>query len=124
MKARLSIRNLSSKIGCSAVITAILTFTPQVTLATDSQFSDKAIALIQSCDENQVSGFATLKERVSEEGVKQIDVYMRVEGLTDGKHAVHIHETASCQPCGSAGGHFDPGNFGMTNPDANHPFHA
>jgi Cu-Zn family superoxide dismutase len=26
-------------------------------------------------------------------------------------------------PFGGAGGHFDPGPFGMSNPDANHPFH-
>jgi Cu-Zn family superoxide dismutase len=26
-------------------------------------------------------------------------------------------------PFGGAGGHFDPGPFGNSNPDANHPFH-
>lgn len=90
----------------------------------DSQFSEKAVAQFQSCDENPISGFATLKEQASEEGVKEIDVYMQVNGLSEGKHAVHIHQTASCAPCGSAAGHFDPGNFGMTNPDANHPYHS
>lgn len=90
----------------------------------DSAFSVKAVAEIQSCDDSDIYGFATLKERATSEGVKQVDVYMQVDGLTLGKHAVHIHETASCIPCGSAGGHFDPGNFGMTNPDANHPFHS
>jgi len=45
--------------------------------------------------------------------------------LVPGKHAVHIHEKADCSgefKC--AGGHFDPGPAGNTDPDVNHPFHA
>ncbi len=45
--------------------------------------------------------------------------------LVPGKHAVHIHAKASCEggmKC--AGGHFDPGPSGNTDPDMNHPFHA
>lgn len=45
--------------------------------------------------------------------------------LTPGLHAVHIHEKASCEggfKC--AGGHFDPGPAGDTDPDVNHPYHA
>lgn len=45
--------------------------------------------------------------------------------LTPGLHAVHIHEKADCSgefKC--AGGHFDPGPAGNTDPDVNHPFHA
>ncbi len=45
-------------------------------------------------------------------------------GLLPGKHAVHIHETASCEPCSAAGGHFDPGPHSNSNPDGNHPFHS
>ena len=51
---------------------------------------------------------------------------MEVSGLTDGVHAVHIHETAACEPCSAAKGHHDPGPFGKSTPDApdfNHPFH-
>jgi len=47
------------------------------------------------------------------------------EKLVPGLHAVHIHEKASCEggfKC--AGGHFDPGPAGNTDPDANHPYHA
>lgn len=46
-------------------------------------------------------------------------------GLTPGLHAVHIHEKGTCEgefKC--AGGHFDPGPAGNTDPDENHPFHA
>lgn len=42
-----------------------------------------------------------------------------------GLHAVHIHEKADCSgefKC--AGGHFDPGPAGNSDPDVNHPFHA
>jgi Cu-Zn family superoxide dismutase len=46
--------------------------------------------------------------------------------LSAGKHAVHIHEKAACDCEGfkCAGGHFDPGTFGNTDPDANHGYHA
>lgn len=45
--------------------------------------------------------------------------------LVPGLHAVHIHEKGTCEggfKC--AGGHFDPGPAGNTDPDVNHPFHA
>lgn len=45
--------------------------------------------------------------------------------LAPGLHAVHIHEKGSCGgvfKC--AGGHFDPGPAGNSDPDVNHPFHA
>lgn len=46
--------------------------------------------------------------------------------LKPGKHAVHIHEKAACDCEGfkCAGGHFDPGPNGNTDPDANHGYHA
>ena len=84
-----------------------------------------ATADIQLCsDPSVVIGSTMLREEKSDEGVKRITVSIHVKGLTPGKHAVHIHETGSCEPCGTAGGHFDPGPFGVTNPDANHPFHS
>lgn len=54
-----------------------------------------------------------------------VDVSARITGLTPGAHGFHIHEVASCAPPGytAAGGHFDPGPSGNSNPDANHPFH-
>ena len=86
-----------------------------------------ARATLAFCDDlSKEVGAVELVERASDEGVKIVDVYIRVRGLADeaGKHAVHIHETGSCDPCGSAGGHFDPGPHGHSNPDGNHPFHA
>ena len=105
--------------------TAVLTISLNANNAlAQSQFSESAIAVIQGCTNSAISGFATLKEKASNQGVKNVEIYMQVEGLSIGEHAIHVHQTASCTPCGSAGGHFDPGNFGMTNPDANHPFHS
>ncbi len=90
------------------------------------EISKTANATIQGCTDPAITGTATLKEFASEEGIKKLYVQMEVKGLKDGKHAVHIHEVASCQPCGAAKGHHDPGPFGKSTPDApdfNHPFH-
>jgi len=87
---------------------------------------NKAKAEIVGCTDPNIKGRAKLKERRTEEGIKQVEVSMVVKGLTDGTHAVHIHEVASCQPCDAAKGHHDPGPFGKSTPDApdfNHPFH-
>lgn len=58
-----------------------------------------------------------------------VKIHLALEGnpanLKPGLHAVHIHEKASCEgefKC--AGGHFDPGPAGNSDPDVNHPFHA
>lgn len=93
----------------------------------------KAVAEIKGCTSPDISGTATLVEQVTPEGVKEVVVEMKVNGLADGKHAVHIHEFGKCEPCGDAGGHHDPGPFGQSRPDSatdevpakdiNHPYH-
>lgn len=85
-----------------------------------------ARATLHACDGGAAIGMATFREQPSSEGVKLVDVEVRVEGsgMAEGPHAVHIHETAACDPCGAAQGHFDPGPHGHTNPDGNHPFHS
>jgi Cu-Zn family superoxide dismutase len=91
----------------------------------DGQGPVRASAEIQGCTDLNIVGTAQLTEEKTEEGIKEVKVMMMVKGLADNKkHAVHIHETASCEPCGSAGGHFDPGPAGLTSPNANHPFHS
>src|SRR5262249_4060793 len=59
--------------------------------------------------------------------VTTVEVEAQVKGLTPGLHGMHIHEIGNCGntavPVGAAGGHFHPGPFGKSNPDANHPFH-
>ena len=87
----------------------------------------RAIAKIAACDAavtGPISGVARLIERPSSEGVKLVDIAIRVRGLSDGKHAVHIHAVGECSPCAMAGGHFDPGPSGNVSPDGNHPFHS
>ena len=93
----------------------------------------KANAEIKGCTDPNVSGMATLAEQVTPEGIKEVTVEMKVTGLSDGKHAVHIHEVGACEPCGAAKGHHDPGPFGESRPDSagtdvpakdiNHPYH-
>lgn len=85
-----------------------------------------AEADIRGCTDKNIQGTGTLIERESAEGIKQVDVSLIVKGLKDGKHAVHIHETAACEPCKTAQGHHDPGPNSNTKPDApsfNHPYH-
>ena len=86
--------------------------------------SVKASADILGCTDPNISGTAQLREKKTAEGVKEVRVRMKVKGLPPGNHAVHIHETADCVPCGDAGGHFDPGPNGNSSPDDNHPFHS
>ena len=93
----------------------------------------QAWAEIKGCTDPGISGKATLTEKTSAEGIKEVTVKMKVKGLTDGKHAVHIHEVGACEPCGAAKGHHDPGPFGQSRPDSagddvpaadiNHPYH-
>ena len=61
---------------------------------------------------------------------KVVKITLTLEGdptkLKADKHAVHIHEKGdcSCEGFKCAGGHFDPGPAGNTDPDVNHPYHA
>ena len=53
-----------------------------------------------------------------------VEITVTVSGLTPGKHGVHLHAVGKCEPdFTAAGGHFDPGPAGNTDPDANHPYH-
>ena len=56
----------------------------------------------------------------------RLDVKSKPGVLPAGQHAVHVHEKGECDCEGfkCAGGHFDPGPSGNTDPDANHGFHA
>lgn len=93
----------------------------------------EAVADIKGCSDAKISGVATLTEAQTPEGIKEVAVELKVQGLADGKHAVHLHEVGACDPCGAAKGHHDPGPFGQSRPDSagettpatdiNHPFH-
>jgi superoxide dismutase, Cu-Zn family len=70
-----------------------------------------------------ITGTAQLTERPQGTGTI-VELSVQVSGLTPGKHGVHLHAVGKCEPdFTAAGGHFDPGPAGNTDPDANHPFH-
>lgn len=94
--------------------------------ADDKQVTGQASATVAG---PSVQGTASFTE-YDVEGYKYVKVRVELSGdpsvLTPGKHAVHIHEKAACDCDGfkCAGGHFDPGPAGNTDPDANHGYHA
>ncbi len=57
--------------------------------------------------------------------IAEVLIVARIEGLAPNSvHGFHLHEVGACTPDFlAAGGHYDPGPFGMSNPDANHPHH-
>src|SRR5215210_8296709 len=72
---------------------------------------------------NNITGTATFTERTQGTGTV-VEITVSVSGLTPGRHGVHLHAIGKCEPdFTAAGGHFDPGPAGNTDPDANHPFH-
>ena len=90
--------------------------------ADDKKVTARAVATMKGPD---VSGTAEFTE-YDVDGWKYVHIKLNIEGLAAGKHAVHIHEKAACDCEGfkCAGGHFDPGPSGNTDPDANHGYHA
>ena len=92
----------------------------------------RARATVRGAPGSGIEGVVTFKERKGDFPEPGVEIVARVKGLTPGHHGMHIHEIANCSnvsPTGTigaflgAGGHFDPGPFGMSHPDANHPFH-
>jgi len=70
-----------------------------------------------------ITGTAEFAERVMGTAT-MVEITVKVSGLAPGKHGVHLHAVGKCEPdFTAAGGHFDPGPAGNTDPDANHPFH-
>ncbi len=95
-------------------------------LIKEQKVGDRAKAEVAGPD---VKGQAVFSE-YDVDGWKYVYIRLELEGkpeiLTPGKHAVHIHEKGDCECEGfkCAGGHFDPGPSGNSDPDANHGFHA
>ena len=90
------------------------------------RISNKAISTLNG---KNISGKAVFTE-YDVAGAKYVRIVLDIKGdtsvLKPGAHAVHVHEKASCD-CDDfkcAGGHFDPGPNGNTDPDANHGYHA
>ena len=94
--------------------------------AESKKVTNQAKALISGPN---VSGLAIFTE-YDVDGWKYVHLRLTLKGdpatLKAGRHAVHIHEKGDCECEGfkCAGGHFDPGPSGNTDPDANHGYHA
>ena len=92
-------------------------------VADDQKVTAKAYADVAGPD---TKGKAEFTE-YDVDGWKYVHFRLELSGkLKAGKHAVHIHEKGACDCDGfkCAGGHFDPGPSGNTDPDANHGYHA
>jgi Cu-Zn family superoxide dismutase len=91
---------------------------------TGHQAADKPVATATAPIKGAgISGTATFSEVKLGTG-SAVHVELTVSGLKPGLHGVHLHAVGKCEPdFTAAGGHFDPGPAGNTDPDANHPFH-
>ena len=71
-----------------------------------------------------ITGTAEFEEQLRGT-TRAVMITLKASGLKPGLHGVHLHAIGKCEPPGftAAGGHFDPGPAGNTDPDANHPFH-
>jgi Cu-Zn family superoxide dismutase len=70
-----------------------------------------------------ITGTAQFMER-RQGTASVVEVSVTASGLKPGRHGVHLHAVGKCEPdFNAAGGHFDPGPAGNTDPDANHPYH-
>ncbi len=95
------------------------------TSLSDSENQVIAVANIQGAPDSNLSGTVTLIQTQASGILPTVEVQAEIAGLPPNtKHGFHLHQTGKCDPnFKAAGGHFDPGPFGETNPDANHPFH-
>jgi len=116
------------KLGSSIFLFVLALLVLYPTLAVSSRSLLKARADIEGPPGSGISGEAMLIQTEDDSILPTVKVIVKVKGLpAHTKHGIHIHEVGSCAnttvPFGGAGGHFDPGPFGMSNPDAYHPFH-
>jgi superoxide dismutase, Cu-Zn family len=74
---------------------------------------------------NGLTGSADFYEIANGGNGHMVQVILTLQNAPPGLHGVHIHAVGKCDGPAftSAGGHFDPGPAGDSNPDTNHPFH-
>ena len=97
-----------------------LVFALAVTGLPSAALADSTKVVVKLADAKGADvGTATLTS-----AAKGVSIALDLHGLTPGKHAIHVHETATCTAPDfkSAGGHFNPDNkqHGMNNPKGAH----
>jgi Cu-Zn family superoxide dismutase len=74
---------------------------------------------------NGLTGTATLYELANSANGHMIHILLTVQNAPPGMHGLHIHAVGKCDgpDFKTAGGHYDPGPAGNSDPDVNHPYH-
>ena len=74
---------------------------------------------------NGLTGTATLYEIANSANGHMIQILLTVQNAPPGMHGLHIHAVGKCDgpDFKTAGGHYDPGPAGNSDPDVNHPYH-
>ena len=120
----------------AALILGALSGTSSSALVDDDDHEITAEATIAGATGSGITGIARFSQ-TSGGILPTVRVTVFVRGLAaNSTHGVHIHENGNCGdsipappappvpvPFGGAGGHFDPGPFGNSGPDINHPYH-
>lgn len=94
---------------------------PQLGDETDEESSEEILMLTVEMMDSDGNAIGTAELSEEDAGVM---VALEVEGLEEGVHGIHFHETGMCEAPDfeSAGGHFNPTGamHGMDNPDGPH----
>jgi Cu-Zn family superoxide dismutase len=116
-RKRMNVRNLIVAAAAVAISAAGLT-------AQDMPKPETVMKARADIKGDGITGTAEFEEQ-TRGTVRIVTIRLNVKGLKPGLHGVHLHAIGKCEAPAftAAGGHFDPGPAGNTDPDANHPFH-
>jgi superoxide dismutase, Cu-Zn family len=116
-RKRMNVRNLIVTAAAVAISAAGLT-------AQDMPKPETVMKARADIKGDGITGTAEFEEQ-TRGTVRIVTIRLNVKGLKPGLHGVHLHAIGKCEAPAftAAGGHFDPGPAGNTDPDANHPFH-
>ncbi|PSB30530.1 superoxide dismutase family protein [Stenomitos frigidus] len=109
-------------LALGTLLAVTLIFLPHQANASDRAL--RAQVNLQGAPDSGISGHVLFIQ--TREGIlPTVQIIAEVTGLPPNTlHGFHIHENGTCEPSfAAAGGHYDPGPNGNSDPDANHPFH-